>query len=154
MDASTDDMSQLQDLTKKISAEEDALSLELNAPSRVRVLDEGLVSRVIDRKRETMAAVGAGISATALVLLAIAWFEFRTRRVTSADDVAHGLGMTLVGALPDSSSPSRLRRLIGVGRSRQSYGQNLLTESVDSARTMLLQAAQSESLKFVMITSA
>jgi succinoglycan biosynthesis transport protein ExoP len=153
-DAAAEELSLYQDITKRISTEYEALKLEVEAPSRVRLLEEGVVARVNDQKRQMMIAGGAGVSTLALVLLAVAWLEFRIRRVRNADQIAQGLGMMLVGALPDSSNPSRFRRFVGLGRARHAYSHSLLTESVDSARTMLLQAAQAEFLQVVMITSA
>ena len=43
---------------------------------------------------------GAGLG---LVLLAVGYWEFRARRVNTVDEVADGLGLAVVGALPDAN---------------------------------------------------
>ncbi|MGH7221782.1 MAG: CpsD/CapB family tyrosine-protein kinase, partial [Gemmataceae bacterium] len=88
----------------------------------------------------------------ALALLAVAWWEFRRRRVDCVEDVADELGIRVVGVLPNSS-PRLPRRLIG-GGSRDAYLEVLLTESIDATRTMLLHLARGESAQVVMVTSA
>jgi capsular exopolysaccharide synthesis family protein len=61
--------------------------------------------------------------------------------------------MKLVGSLP--ILPERTRRgQVRPNNARDIYWHNLLTESIDSTRTMLLHAASSESLQVVMVTSA
>src|SRR5262249_9774453 len=98
----------------------------------------------------------AGMTAAAaflIVLLGFAYWEFRSRRIDTPDEVVTGLGIRLVGALPDWTRRSPYR-LIGSSVSREVYWQNMLTESVDATRTMLLHMARNESLQMVMITSA
>jgi capsular exopolysaccharide synthesis family protein len=83
--------------------------------------------------------------------LAIAFLEFRSRKIDSTDAVVYGLGMPLVGTLP--CMPSRSRRLVGANGAAVRW-KGMLTESVDAVRTLLLHAAHSEGLRVVMVTSA
>jgi capsular exopolysaccharide synthesis family protein len=149
LEAFREDLSQLEAITKRITFEEEALKVELQAPSRVRLLEEAVLEHSDNRKRlvTTMGLASAGTMG--LVLLGFAWWEFRSRRISSPDEVAHGLGIKVVGAIPDSSSPSWLRSW----RHNRDL-EDLLTESIDATRIMLLEAARGGSLRAVLITSA
>jgi capsular exopolysaccharide synthesis family protein len=57
-----------------------------------------------------------------------------------------------MGTLP--AMPPRSRRPLTVTRPADLYWQNIMTESVDVIRTVLLHSAQSEALRVVMVTSA
>ena len=104
-------------------------------------------------KRKLMATGGAAGGVLALVLLAFSWFEFQSRKVHSPEEVVQGLGLRLMGTVPDHSRRGWLAWL-RPGEGNAAYSQSHLTESVDSARTMLLHAARVEKLQIVMITSA
>lgn len=153
LDDLRDDLTQIEDLNKRIAAEESALNVELDAPKREHVLEPAVVTHARSKSRQVMMAVGAAVAGFALVLLGVAFVEFRARRVNTVDEVALGLGMAVVGALPDSTRRVSRRRLPG-GASADHYGHALLTESVDATRTMLLHAARLEGVQVVMITSA
>jgi capsular exopolysaccharide synthesis family protein len=105
-----------------------------------------------DVKKQIMMASGAGIGAMALVLFVIAYWEFRVRRINTGEDVVNGLGWRLVGQLPPLPERSRGGLLRKQGDAQ--YYQNLMTESVDATRTMILHAARVEGLRTVMVTSA
>jgi capsular exopolysaccharide synthesis family protein len=87
------------------------------------------------------------------VMLGITFLELRTRKVDTADDVLCDLGLSVVGALP--LLPSRSRNAGVVARTaKDRYWQNLLLESIDATRTMLIHAARLGGHRVVMITSA
>jgi len=79
--------------------------------------------------------------------LAVAWFEFRRRRIQSAEEVSAGLGIRVVGAVPASADVERILTA-PAGQNEQ----HLLHESIDALRTLLL--AGSESARVLMVTSA
>ena len=89
---------------------------------------------VLDRKIKT-ASMGAG-GAFLLALLLVGFLEFQARRVFAPQEVVRGLGMRLVGTVP--ARPA-FRRDDRDGRWRA-----LLTESVDSFRTMLLHGVETD----------
>ena len=73
----------------------------------------------------------------------------------SADEVPVELGLRVVGTLP--MLPSRASRGGTIARretEKDRYWQNLMLESVDATRTMLVHAARTGSHRVVMITSA
>ncbi len=126
-----------------------AYQIEEDAEPRVQGCQDA-VWQVKDPKRRMMilAAVPllAGVAGAALV----GWLEFRGRRIHSADEVAVGLGMRVVGAVPALAEANRKRML---SPDEHSYDHELV-ESIDALRTTLLRSAREEPTKVVMVTSA
>ena len=88
-------------------------------------------------------------------LLAIAFLELQAQKVDTADEVVVNLGLPVVGALP--MLPNRARKGGGVpSHVKDRYWYNMLLESIDATRTMLLHATGSGTgrQQVVMITSA
>src|SRR5437879_3765993 len=114
--------------------------MELQAPPRVTLLESASIAPGEARKRQLMITGGAALGALALVLLGVSWWEFRSRRVNTVEEVVQGLGVKLIGAVPNvpDSAQHSLVRSNGV---QNVYWRNLLTESVNTIRTMLLHAA-------------
>lgn len=133
-----EDTSVLDGILNKILSEEQALQLDMAAPRRVRILDEGYAKPPSTTTRP-MAAGMAGLGGLGLVLLAISWWEFRARRIETVDEVIQGLGLKLVGAIPDLS-----HRWFGHRRGKEERTQHLFVESIDTTRTVLLEGARAE----------
>jgi capsular exopolysaccharide synthesis family protein len=101
-----------------------------------------------DYSRQSKLAGAGGISAIALALFGVALFEFRTRRISMTNELSHGLGLNVVGALPAVRPPARQTP------AQVAAVQAQLQEAVDGVRTMLLHAARSEPMRVIMVTSA
>ena len=84
-----------------------------------------------------------------LLLLGVAWWEFRRRHVNGVQEVVDGLGICLMGAIP--ALPGRAGK---APEGREIYWRDCLTESIDMTRAMLVRTAQKEGLRVVMIASA
>lgn len=152
LDTFQDDISHIEKLTQRLIGEEQALNVELEVPSEFKVLEEGQILHADAKVRQIMMVAGSAGGALAAVLLAVAFWEFRRRRVSRVEDVANDLGLRVVGVLPHSS-PRLPSRLIG-GGAQEAYHAVVLAESVDATRTMLLHLARGESAHVVMVTSA
>jgi capsular exopolysaccharide synthesis family protein len=124
-----------------------------SASPRVGVRETAKVPESKDAKRQLKFAGGAGLAFFGLVFFGVVFLEARHRRIYAAQDVVQGLGMNLVGTLPALPPQSR-RPLAAPGRPGDVYWQNIMTESVDVIRTVLLHSAQADSLRVVMVTSA
>ncbi len=147
-----DEIAQIDDVAKKVGSQVQALQVEIQAPSRVELLEKAIMSSPDNAKQRVLLTGLAGLGVLVLVFAGVALLEFRARRVTSADEVVNGLGIKLVGSLP--FLPQRAQRLGGAKNARDLYWHNLLTESVDAIRTNLLHTARRDSLRIVMVTSA
>jgi polysaccharide biosynthesis transport protein len=127
--------------------------LKLNTKAQPRITassEKGVVIHGNDLKRRSLSTAGAGAGGFLLILFGIGFIEFRTRKIHSVDEVSSTLGIHIVGTLPAPTRPSRVRGK----RANDAYWQNMLTESVDAIRTMLLHTARKDDLRIVMVTSA
>jgi capsular exopolysaccharide synthesis family protein len=144
------ELAQEDSIFERVGMQAETLKVEHDAPARVQLIEEGVVSRPDQRVRRMAATAGAGVGALALILFGLTWWECRSLRVNSADEVARGVGLKVMGALP----------LVPAARGASAFRagsidwQNLLLESVDLTRTMLLHVARLEGVRVVMVTSA
>jgi capsular exopolysaccharide synthesis family protein len=150
LDSFREDVSHIEEMVKRFKQEQEALRVEVQAPSRVAVLEEATVSRVNVGARKWMMTAAAGLGAFCFALFAVSWLEYRARRVDTVDEVVLGLGMRLVGTVPAMPRGGAY----GKKTAGQDPARQVLTESVDAARTNLLHLARCRSLKTVMVTSA
>jgi polysaccharide biosynthesis transport protein len=139
----------LDEITRSIT------KFEFESPrSRVTLLQEAAPPNQKDFSRQTKLAGGGGLAAFGLVLFGIAFLEFRSRKISVAEEVSQGLGLNVVGHLP--AIPAHIRRPLGTGASdlQGQVWNNQLNEAVDAVRTLLLHASRAEALRVIMVTSA
>ncbi len=125
----------------KIWDELELLRAELGSPPRVQILQEAALQKK-DIKRQVAGTAAAPLVVLVLVALCVGMVEFRARRIRSAEEVAVGLGIRVVGAVP----PLQARA--------DPAGQEGAVESIDAIRTLLLHDAGVEPARVVMVTSA
>jgi len=148
IESSKNEIAQSEEVTRKVIEEVEKLSVELQAAPRVSVLEEAVIDGADTQIRHFRNIGLVALAALALAILAVAWCEFRSRRVETVDEVVHGLGMKLVGTLPAAA-----RKTMKLG-TKDSPRQTAFHESINAARTMLLHMARSEATRVVMVTSA
>ena len=152
LQAQQDEIALISDTARRIGTEVEAMGVEFQAPERIRVIDPAAVPRTKDEMKRIKVTGTAAAGAFASVLCLVTFWEFRARRVGSVDEVVHGLGLRLVGALPALPAPGGRLGLRAERARRDSQG--LMVESVDAIRTMLLHASRDGSLQVVLVTSA
>jgi capsular exopolysaccharide synthesis family protein len=141
-------IAQIESVTLKIGSEVKSLEVEVQAPPRVTLLeDAGIVGNNSARRRYLGMGAGA-LGSLLFVLFGVAWFDLRGRRISSQDDL-QGLGIRLVGLIPKCGKQQHL--LTRREHADANADQLIFNSSLDSTRTMLLQAAQAQ---IVLITSA
>jgi capsular exopolysaccharide synthesis family protein len=140
-------------ILKKIRANIDELELQQEIQAGEAPTEEAELRREVGKARQLAITGLAGGGSLALVLFGFSWWEFRRRRVNSPEEVVSGLGMRLVGALPDMALRHR-HRLLRRDVMPEAHWQHLLAASVDSVRTTLLHAEQHYGVRVVVITSA
>jgi succinoglycan biosynthesis transport protein ExoP len=153
-----DNISAEQNILNRIITEEEALKLESYAPKRAKVLDDGYSKPPSGPSRSVASALGA-MAGLIFACFSVSWWEFRARRIETVEEVIQGLGIKLLGAIPDLSP-----RWFGVRNRYDQRSQHLFVESIDTTRTMLLEGARAESgqqgeqvqpvPQVVMVTSA
>jgi polysaccharide biosynthesis transport protein len=153
LEASQDEIAQADGAAKRIGNEVEALSVELQAPPRIRLLEKAEPPRTKDDGKPLKMASLAGLGTFLLVLFSVSWLEFQARRVSTVEEVVQGLGLKLLGSLP--ALPDRMRNLgPGTARARDLFLHGLLIESVDAIRALLLHNSRVESLRTLLIASA
>ena len=148
-----DEITQGEETARKIGKEVEALNVELRAPQRVRVIERAENPRIESSRKRLMAIAMAVLSVFGATVLAVSWREYRLRKVDSPDEVADGLGLRLVGTLPALPPPGDSKGKVANRRDNVRW-QDLLIESVDAARTVLLRECLADDLHILMITSA
>ncbi len=121
-----------------------------NSPqgSRLTIEERGGIPVQKDISRQIKFAGVGGFGMFGLALFGVALLEFRSRKISSVEEVAQGLGLNVVGTIP--ALPARSRN----NEAQQQLWQNQLHESVDAIRTVLLHSARNEPMRVVMVTSA
>jgi capsular exopolysaccharide synthesis family protein len=143
------DIAQTEETGRKVSAELEALTVELKAVPRITELESAFVTQPDDYKRRGWATAAAAALGLLLALLAVGWREIRLGRVQSPDELAQGLGIKLLGTVPP------LPKLGSEGEVAPSAAEiHLLPDALDATRAMLLHAARAHAARVVMITSA
>ncbi len=148
-----EELKQVEDAATKISMEVEKLDVELQAPPRISLLEEAIPPTTRNTKKWYMTFGMIAIGSFFGCLFLVAFLEMQSHRIDSADEVIADLGLTVVGSLP--MLPATARRNRGMVRSeKDSHWYNLLLESIDATRTMLIHAARSGGHRVVMIASA
>lgn len=124
---------------------------------------EPLVSRVVplqgasvplekDRSQQTKLGGAGGLAVFLLTLFGVGFYEFRSRKISVADEVATGLGIHVIGTIPALPTSSRLPSVKDQLLAQSWQGE--LQEAVDAIRTVILHKARTDALHVLMVTSA
>ncbi len=131
------------------------LKVEVDAPPRIKLIEEATPPTKREVKKWYLLFGLITIGSFLATLFGIAFLELQAQKVDSADEVVANLGLPVVGSLP--MLPNRAKKSGGVpSHAKDRYWYNLLLESIDATRTMLLHATGSGAQReqVVMITSA
>jgi capsular exopolysaccharide synthesis family protein len=142
-----------EEIAKLIGHELEVLKIELKAPDRVRLIKEAKAPLALDSSKQIKLTGMAACGAFGAILLLVTFWEFRAQRIGSLQEVVQGLGIKVVGTVPEKPK-AIMRRLPDPASSRESLWQHQLTESVDATRVMLTHTARAQSLRVLLVTSA
>ncbi len=124
--------------------------IELDAASRIsRYQNAELVES--DNKKQILAAGASPLAVLLAVCMGLAYLDYRQRRIRTAGQVSRGLGIRVVGAVPDA--PNLEHQIVGPSGEPVLEGHPVL-ESIDALRAVLLHEAHMRSTRIVMVTSA
>lgn len=137
-------------LVTELGAKVERERLELRAAPRITSAQDAELMKK-DIKKQLLATGVIPFAVFGSVCFGLAWYDFRQRRIRKASQVSNGLGIRVVGAVPDM--PGLERRLVGPTGECDLEGHPVL-ESIDAIRTHLLHAADSSGARVVMVTSA
>jgi len=155
LDTLRDTITRTGEIAKAVGTQAESIRLELDAPSRVTVLEKPTVSHTVDGKKRMLVIAGAAVGGWALAFVGVLGWELRARKVVDANQVSQATRIRVIGTLPVWSYKGQ-----GCERSLQNvsaaadYSRDLMTESVDRARLKLLSASRQEPIRIILITSA
>jgi capsular exopolysaccharide synthesis family protein len=144
------DVRREEQLVNDLGNQVDRLRVEVKSPARVSLFQEADLQKK-DAKKQILAAVAAPVGVLFAVCMGLAWSEYKQRRVRCAGDVADGLGIRVVGAVPALRHAER--HLVGANGEPDVAAYPVL-ESFDAIRTQLLHDARTGTTRVVQVTSA
>jgi capsular exopolysaccharide synthesis family protein len=124
-------------------------NIELGAESRVAFPEKAAAARAVDPYKQYGMAGFGGLLGFGLALFGATFYEFFSRRLNSATDVAEGLGIRVMGDLP----ALRRRRIALRARSRKAV-HGIVAESINSIRAALVRNAEPGACNVYLVTSA
>jgi capsular exopolysaccharide synthesis family protein len=155
LSALQEEVEQLRGTSSQVSTALENLNVEQLAPARVRTIENAVVPTTRDEKKRIAMIVLIAAGSFFGGLFGVAFLELQTRKVDSSEEIPTELGLQIVGTLP----LMRARSIRGPSDTHKQlpseiYWQNLMLESIDATRMMLVHVARTESHRVVMITSA
>jgi capsular exopolysaccharide synthesis family protein len=135
---------------KVLSTQLEREQLELQAASRITSYQDAELMKK-DPKKQVLATAVAPFAVMFAVCFGLAFMEFRKRRVRSAGEISRGLGIRVVGAVPNVANLQR--QLVRLDGENELEGTPVM-ESIDAIRTRLLHESNTRSTRIVMVTSA
>jgi polysaccharide biosynthesis transport protein len=156
IDNAKTELDQRTNLAKRLLDEREALKNELGGNlTRLKIEQpateaEKVVSKDPNNAVRTVAL--AAIGAFCLAALGVGWWEFRSRRIHTTDELAGQLGLRMIGTVP--SLPEGVRRQPIPIQGQEMYWHSRLTEAVDSITTLLLHEASQVGARALLVTSA
>jgi succinoglycan biosynthesis transport protein ExoP len=126
--------------------------VERRAPQRIIKIDDAILANSNgDAMRKYVALAFTLVFGFGLMVVSVAFVEFQARKVNSVAEVNDGLGIRVVGELPNVSG--RVWRRIRGGKG-PSVLKALMAERIDSTRTALIHTSSIDPPRVVMVTSA
>ena len=151
LNAMKDAIAQKEETNRRIAHELEARRIETKAPQRVRVIDRCKRAKAESPNKRLIAIALVALGAFCGSVFLVSWREYQLRRIDTPKEVVEGLGLRLVGTLPQLPGKENRR---GQALPSAERWQNLLIESIDAARTVLLRDSRHYALRTIMVTSA
>ena len=146
-----DDLKPLKEQRAKLQGDLLDLNVWDKVEARIQKWEEATVILNQTLKQKVLLSVAALVAGTVALMLAVAFLEWRSRRIDSVDQVVSELGLRVIGTIP--AFPTKQSLKSGDAATSQNW-RFVLNESVNSARTMLLHTAKTQNMQVLMVTSA
>jgi succinoglycan biosynthesis transport protein ExoP len=139
-------------ITADLRAEVDRIKVERLAPERITKIDDASIfSNSGDALAKYLAVAFAALLSFAAVVVGVAFVEFQSRKVNNVHEVHDGLGIRVLGELPNVSGRTWRRIKGGKG---PALLKNLMAERIDGARTNMIHTTAIQPPRVVLVTSA
>ncbi|MFO7902494.1 MAG: polysaccharide biosynthesis tyrosine autokinase [Pirellulaceae bacterium] len=133
----------------QVTAQLSRTKIELERQPRVELISQAVPPRTANKPGRRMLTAAAGLFAFMLPSVGLLFWDVRSQRVNTPDEVSERLGLPLMGSVP--ILPSRVTRRLGGASSQGRWWQALLSESIAGIRANLLYQGD---VHTVMVSSA
>ncbi|MFW6171507.1 MAG: CpsD/CapB family tyrosine-protein kinase, partial [Planctomycetota bacterium] len=123
--------------------------IELERQPRIESISPAVAPRTANKPGRKMLSAAAGLFAFMLPSVGLMFWDVRSQRVNTPDEVSERLGLPLMGSVP--ILPSRVTRHLGSSSRQGRWWQALLSESIAGIRANLLYQGD---VHTVMVSSA
>ncbi len=148
--------SDIQELNKVLAAladERQQLKVEFNSQTRIQFMQETVDIPVSpDKASRLQNAMVSGVCGFLAPVCLLLWWDVRARRINTVRDVSHGLGLTVVGTVPNLARSQLSRMLPDSRRHRQM--QVCLNQSIDGIVAKLFLRHDARKARVVLVSSA
>jgi capsular exopolysaccharide synthesis family protein len=141
-----DEIAVVADTARMVGSEVQSMTVELQAPSRIRLIERASVPTLVDPRRRYKYTAMAGLVVFLAFVGLVSFWEFRTRKVDAPNEVVDRVGLRVIGGLPIMGGRS--------GNRQKLEERDRWVQSIDAVRTMLLSAGRFQSFQVVMVGSA
>jgi capsular exopolysaccharide synthesis family protein len=147
------EIEQVDGVLKRLREERERLRIEVQSTKhRVIPLHPAETPEKAEPARRRTTAF-AGFAGLFLGLFGVSFWESRHRRIVTKDEIVNDLGLRVLGALPAMHGRRLWVEGSGMARARAAH-LNLLVESIDSIRAILLFDESGPGGRLLMVTSA
>lgn len=136
---------QIDDLAQEVAL----TNIQLESRPRLEIISPAETPKSPNQPIPPLLAAAAGIFAFVLPGAGLLFWDIRSQRINSADEVSERLGLPIMGSVP--ILPARVTRRLGSSNGRGRWWQSLLSESIAGIRANLLRE---DDVRVVMVTSA
>lgn len=133
----------------QIAAQLSRTKIELERQPRVESISRAVAPGTANKPGRKMLTAAAGLFAFMLPSVGLLFWDVRSQRVNTPDEVTERLGLPIMGSVP--ILPSRVTRRLGGSSSQGRWWQALLSESIAGIRANLLYQGD---VHTVMVSSA
>jgi capsular exopolysaccharide synthesis family protein len=147
------EIEQQENIIRIARTEKERLFVEMQSQSRrIREEEPVQVPKIRNWRPQLLSAGLVGGWGLLLGLVGVSYREYRTRRISSKEEVAQHLNLPVFGTLPVLASANRRGMLPFVGRRRYDWN-SVLRESVDSIAATLMRNERTEARRMLMVSS-
>jgi capsular exopolysaccharide synthesis family protein len=146
-------IAQLEKIVGTIADEQQHLQVEVGSQARIRILQPATPPTAPDKSSQVQNSVVAGIFGMLSSVALLLWWDVRARRINSLSDVSGGLGLTVVGTIPQVPDEMISRKKKTNSR-RSRRLQACLEHSVDGIAARLFLNRSSKNARIVLVSSA
>jgi len=147
IDAYDGQIKDAQEQRRKLSKDLDDANLKIAEPARVVSLERATEPEGTNPFFRYALTAFAAIVGIAVGAGAVVGLEYQAQRVSTTSEISSGTGLRVLGTVPNLDALSQ-------SKGGAAALQGILSESVDSIRTVLLQQSRDKAPRVIMVTSA